>query len=142
REPLLTRRHPRLRDARDSSATDAISDAPTLIHAAPLLFAPCSARPQLVHSLPTRRSSDLVTRLFRAAMKRLEFVSHAQTRARRTDRKSTRLNSSHSQISYAVFCWKKKNIWFADSFACCYWIGSNRMGYCPAGSYFVWSLRV
>src|SRR2546427_13025619 len=27
---------------------------------------------------------------------------------RRLDRKSTRLNSSHSQISYAVFCLKKK----------------------------------
>src|SRR5256886_12185586 len=27
----------------------------------------------------------------------------------RGDRKSTRLNSSHSQISYAVFCLKKKN---------------------------------
>src|SRR2546430_10474740 len=27
----------------------------------------------------------------------------------RRDRKSTRLNSSHSQISYAVFCLKKKN---------------------------------
>src|SRR5688572_32674376 len=26
------------------------------------------------------------------------------------DRKSTRLNSSHSQISYAVFCLKKKTI--------------------------------
>src|SRR2546430_7801315 len=26
-----------------------------------------------------------------------------------TDRKSTRLNSSHSQISYAVFCLKKKD---------------------------------
>src|SRR2546421_6983033 len=26
-----------------------------------------------------------------------------------TDRKSTRLNSSHDQISYAVFCLKKKN---------------------------------
>src|SRR2546427_1340241 len=26
----------------------------------------------------------------------------------RRDRKSTRLNSSHSQISYAVFCFKKK----------------------------------
>ena len=24
------------------------------------------------------------------------------------DRKSTRLNSSHGYISYAVFCWKKK----------------------------------
>src|SRR5688572_31058771 len=29
-------------------------------------------------------------------------------RVRRQDRKSTRLNSSHSQISYAVFCLKKK----------------------------------
>src|SRR2546430_10785338 len=27
-----------------------------------------------------------------------------------TDRKSTRLNSSHSQISYAVFCLKKKKV--------------------------------
>src|SRR2546430_3450205 len=29
---------------------------------------------------------------------------------RAEDRKSTRLNSSHSQISYAVFCLKKKKI--------------------------------
>src|SRR2546430_4281285 len=28
---------------------------------------------------------------------------------RASDRKSTRLNSSHSQISYAVFCLKKKD---------------------------------
>src|SRR3990167_5798126 len=28
----------------------------------------------------------------------------------KTDRKSTRLNSSHSQISYAVFCLKKQEI--------------------------------
>ena len=28
------------------------------------------------------------------------------------DRKSTRLNSSHDQISYAVFCLKKKNFFF------------------------------
>src|SRR3989475_8618648 len=31
-----------------------------------------------------------------------------QLRRERQDRKSTRLNSSHSQISYAVFCLKKK----------------------------------
>src|SRR5689334_24680293 len=30
------------------------------------------------------------------------------------DRKSTRLNSSHSSISYAVFCLKKKKTTFAD----------------------------
>src|SRR2546430_13230934 len=33
---------------------------------------------------------------------------HAHRRRLRGDRKSTRLNSSHSQISYAVFCLKKK----------------------------------
>src|SRR2546430_7409094 len=32
----------------------------------------------------------------------------AANHASRPDRKSTRLNSSHSQISYAVFCLKKK----------------------------------
>src|SRR5688572_31302517 len=43
-----------------------------------------------------------------------EHVSISQVGARRypfsaiEDRKSTRLNSSHSQISYAVFCLKKK----------------------------------
>src|SRR2546430_5928392 len=34
----------------------------------------------------------------------------ASARSPRPDRKSTRLNSSHSQISYAVFCLKKKKI--------------------------------
>src|SRR2546430_9819554 len=33
---------------------------------------------------------------------------HRLHRAEQVDRKSTRLNSSHSQISYAVFCLKKK----------------------------------
>src|SRR6266853_2841896 len=33
---------------------------------------------------------------------------HPAPGTRRTDRKSTRLNSSHSQSSYAVFCLKKK----------------------------------
>src|SRR2546430_6209450 len=37
----------------------------------------------------------------------------------RLDRKSTRLNSSHSQISYAVFCLKKKNILLAASHIGC-----------------------
>src|SRR2546430_11313428 len=31
------------------------------------------------------------------------------------DRKSTRLNSSHSQISYAVFCLKKKKMTLCDT---------------------------
>src|SRR5438445_7910873 len=34
----------------------------------------------------------------------------ARSSVRDIDRKSTRLNSSHANISYAVFCLKKKNI--------------------------------
>src|SRR3712207_8116907 len=38
------------------------------------------------------------------------FLTHdgRETALYRTDRKSTRLNSSHANISYAVFCLKKK----------------------------------
>src|SRR3712207_8652453 len=36
--------------------------------------------------------------------------------ANQPDRKSTRLNSSHANISYAVFCLKKKNNVLATSF--------------------------
>src|SRR2546430_17284055 len=36
------------------------------------------------------------------------FVGQLMRGLTRLDRKSTRLNSSHSQISYAVFCLKKK----------------------------------
>src|SRR2546430_7421984 len=39
----------------------------------------------------------------------LLLAGAAEAHLRRGDRKSTRLNSSHSQISYAVFCLKKKN---------------------------------
>src|SRR2546430_7731245 len=38
---------------------------------------------------------------------------HLQRDVHHIDRKSTRLNSSHSQISYAVFCLKKKNNYIA-----------------------------
>src|SRR2546430_3657728 len=71
-------------------------------------------------------SSDIVTQSGRPLHlsmafnpSHLEFVDpvvegrvRAKTDRRKrksTDRKSTRLNSSHSQISYAVFCLKKKN---------------------------------
>src|SRR5206468_12328552 len=40
---------------------------------------------------------------------RLLASAGEQNREVETDRKSTRLNSSHDQISYAVFCLKKKN---------------------------------
>src|SRR5688572_32604330 len=79
-----------------------------------------------LHSFPTRRSSDLSRRVRRfhgphallqpvnqrevissAAKERLAKMNVRLNEARE-DRKSTRLNSSHSQISYAVFCLKKK----------------------------------
>src|SRR5205085_3539590 len=39
---------------------------------------------------------------------RLGKLNSTRVSSRQRDRKSTRLNSSHSQISYAVFCLKKK----------------------------------
>src|SRR5689334_24166312 len=41
-------------------------------------------------------------------LRALTRLDHAVVVARILDRKSTRLNSSHSSISYAVFCLKKK----------------------------------
>src|SRR5437867_9129828 len=67
-----------------------------------------------LHSFPTRRSSDLSLRgPFRklkgdliSAKTRLAECGKGENGER--DRKSTRLNSSHRTISYAVFCLKKK----------------------------------
>src|SRR2546430_6869483 len=63
---------------------------------------------------PPRSTLFPYTTLFRSRPERTERVS-TQERVEisgkswlRGDRKSTRLNSSHSQISYAVFCLKKK----------------------------------
>src|SRR3712207_7337830 len=41
------------------------------------------------------------------AAKCLQLLAEAVPRLSRVDRKSTRLNSSHANISYAVFCLKK-----------------------------------
>src|SRR6266567_6357474 len=65
---------------------------------------------------PPRSTLFPYTTLFRSAAARGNALDRAtplptMTRLRCTaavDRKSTRLNSSHSQISYAVFCLKKK----------------------------------
>src|SRR5438445_12103522 len=54
------------------------------------------ALPIFVHQLTARREVDAEEVELRFDMAR-------------TDRKSTRLNSSHANISYAVFCLKKKN---------------------------------
>src|SRR6266853_5035707 len=59
---------------------------------------------------PPRSTLFPYTTLFRSRRVRCpppERRPGSPARARR-DRKSTRLNSSHSQISYAVFCLKKK----------------------------------
>src|SRR5688572_31434560 len=84
-----------------------------------------------LHSFPTRRSSDLyellLTDIVMPEMDGIElarraaeldpdikimfitgFAAVALNPDANADRKSTRLNSSHSQISYAVFCLKKK----------------------------------
>src|SRR5256886_10310315 len=42
------------------------------------------------------------------AQQPLDRIGNGAAARSRVDRKSTRLNSSHSQISYAVFCLKKK----------------------------------
>src|SRR2546427_9930922 len=69
-------------------------------------------RPPRSTLFPTRRSSDLHG--VDAILNRLEqlllaLLGAALEIVRALDRKSTRLNSSHSQISYALFCLKKKN---------------------------------
>src|SRR2546430_9795235 len=69
---------------------------------------------------PPRSTLFPYTTLFRSAAPRPislpAVLQHLQVleasglvRSEKADRKSTRLNSSHSQISYAVFCLKKKN---------------------------------
>src|SRR5437879_10398367 len=62
-----------------------------------------------LHSFPTRRSSDLLRQTL-AHMRHGGGGSIAVDRNAHQfrDRKSTRLNSSHRCISYAVFCLKKK----------------------------------
>src|SRR5690625_6946088 len=95
----------------------------------------CSGGPQDLPSFPTRRSSDLGRiaddgrALKKARGDSAEEIGIAGVdpgeilaaktdglanlddlgNAEATDRKSTRLNSSHVAISYAVFCLKKKN---------------------------------
>src|SRR5437870_10179455 len=75
-----------------------------------------------LHSFPTRRSSDLFSIDAAGAWSYTADSAHNEFEAGQTytdtftvssadgtqDRKSTRLNSSHVAISYAVFCLKKK----------------------------------
>src|SRR3712207_7703148 len=53
--------------------------------------------------------TEVVVRTAGDPMAVANAVKAAIWRVDREDRKSTRLNSSHANISYAVFCLKKKN---------------------------------
>src|SRR5438270_4075718 len=70
----------------------------------------------LVCTRPPRSTLFPYTTLFRSlgvpeARPRTSWSDSVRISTRRSrDRKSTRLNSSHSQISYAVFCLKKKKV--------------------------------
>src|SRR5690606_41788776 len=93
---------------------------------ASVFFSPCCRAPPALHSFPTRRSSDLrrghrlrtrsprddpavrTRRAERARSTSGPRLTVPTPRPRTTDRKSTRLKSSHVKISYAVFCLKKK----------------------------------
>src|SRR5256886_3700960 len=83
-----------------------------------------SAMATVWYLLPLRVSGN-------AAARKRQLESRREFKRRpRTDRKSTRLNSSHSQISYAVFCLKKKNRIHSSPSA----IQSPTVSYCPRGS--------
>src|SRR2546429_3621910 len=60
--------------------------------------------------------------LERAIVEKLDFAFETTLGGR--DRKSTRLNSSHGYISYAVFCLKKKKN-ETSKFACLPFVGLN-----------------
>src|SRR5690348_17817803 len=55
-----------------------------------------------------RRRAGRSGRAHGAILRRHQGANRGRPPDRREDRKSTRLNSSHPSISYAVFCLKKK----------------------------------
>src|SRR3712207_7582336 len=59
---------------------------------------------------PGRRSEVSRPVSFRSQLKPEAAVRPASRDPAHKDRKSTRLNSSHANISYAVFCLKKKKL--------------------------------
>src|SRR4029434_1888638 len=73
---------------------------------------------------PPRSTLFPYTTLFRSVKythtethKHTHTRTHTHTHTQIQDRKSTRLNSSHTWISYAVFCLKKKNQRLVDKLA-------------------------
>src|SRR5438045_6057437 len=84
----------------------------SLITLAPsYFFFSCYCDLRDLHSFPTRRSSDLEAAGRLRPHVRDDTSGNGRTMivaVQQQDRKSTRLNSSHLGISYAVFCLKKK----------------------------------
>src|SRR3989442_11881578 len=76
------------------------------------LFRSCRSADWLARVSPHRRGLPRGS-----ALDSVSDGSSAEPRGRpRRDRKSTRLNSSHVRISYAVFCLKKKKLPTLDAF--------------------------
>src|SRR3712207_6861537 len=73
------------------------------LHDALPIFVSTHPRPPRGPDRPRERAG----RPLRGARRTAPTTPH-RARRRRRDRKSTRLNSSHANISYAVFCLKKK----------------------------------
>src|SRR3712207_7934479 len=63
-----------------------------------------------VDALKLREPYGLVEQRTLAVIERVRESERVPPVPQKQDRKSTRLNSSHANISYAVFCLKKKHI--------------------------------
>src|SRR3989454_8481049 len=76
------------------------------------LFRPPGGRAGAVREQPRRRRIAVIVdedQLRRPRLSAEELAERREVRRQTVDRKSTRLNSSHLVISYAVFCLKKKS---------------------------------
>src|SRR5439155_5288868 len=98
---------------REQALLDVINATIHLLHSLSfyIFFFYSSDHLQDLHSFPTRRSSDLqLAKAYEASENWLSAAQQLQKLIEMApqDRKSTRLNSSHVAISYAVFCLKKK----------------------------------
>src|SRR3712207_8690505 len=62
----------------------------------------------LAPPLPEQRDIAAILDTIDDAIRKTEQIIAKLKRVKQADRKSTRLNSSHANISYAVFCLKKK----------------------------------
>src|SRR2546422_1662394 len=69
------------------------------------VMVPCSTCASAVEAKSTSKSACFIL----VSPKAAAIIPHHRHDTHRRDRKSTRLNSSHGYISYAVFCLKKKN---------------------------------